>query len=329
LPVTLEKALCVGLSAFQSHPSKAVYSRRSGLNAALSSHPRRLDNSILIVNGAESYWVADAYGDKAAHCVLICHNIESDLYSEQLDSLGSVPRFIMRSVLRDDKKLQRLESRAFEQSDLVICISNEDAAYIETHYGGTPTLHLPPVFDYEPFVPQRQKVGEPGGPLRLGFLAKFSWWPNNEAALWLTREIMPLLPIDRELHLFGLGSNRFHSPQARVFAHGFVDDLSVVWDTCDILLCPMRHGGGVNVKFAEALYNRVPVCATPLAARGLGVECGDVHGVKFLGDSHEWVTFLGSDAARAFAARPVLAALGEKFALPGQVVPLRDAFDRL
>ncbi|MEE8515841.1 MAG: glycosyltransferase [Alphaproteobacteria bacterium] len=328
-PPLAERAWCVAASAFGPYPSKAVFSRRSGLDAALRADPGRLDGRILIINGADSYWFADAYGGAATRRVLICHNIESVLYSDHIDSLGPVAGLVLRGVLGDDEKFRRLESRAFAESDLVVCISSEDAAYIEANHGGTPTHHLPPVFDYPPYAARRAAAEPRSRPaLRLGFLAKFGWWPNEDAARWLVREIMPRLPDDRELHLFGLGSARHQSPRARVFAHGFVDDLDEVWRACDIVLCPMRRGGGVNVKFAEALYNGMPVCATPLAARGLRIDSRDAPGLKYLADTDEWVTFLGSDAATAFAAAKAPAALGEGFASARQVAPLRDAFER-
>ena len=324
-----ERALCVAISAFGSDPAKAIYSRRSGLGRLAASCHRRLGAKTLVVNGADSYWFVDTPAGAADRRVLICHNIEAALYEAQIDTRRPIERFILRRLLGDDEKFRRLEARAFGESDLVICISSEDAAEIRKRYPATPTHHLPPTFDYTPF---RVRHGPPpprprDASLRIGFLAKFGWWPNDDAVHWFAGEIMPRLPRDRELHLFGLGSERFHRPVGRVFAHGFVDDLDEVWRALDIVVCPMRRGGGVNVKFAEALYNGLPVCSTALAARGLGVDSRDGPGLKFLGDADDWVSFLGSDAARAFAAGPGSATLGEAFAFKRQVQPLRSALE--
>lgn len=319
------RAVSVALSAFSDQPAKAFFSRRSGLGRAALERAGRIAGRIMVINGSDSYWFADAYGAGASGRVLVCHNIESLLYRRQIDTFGPLGRLVLRHFLHDDAKLTELENRAFSQSDLVLCISSEDASFVTANFPGVCVHHLPPTFEGPPKTEGRAPPAE-SAPLRLGFLAKFSWWPNVDAVDWLIREILPQLPEDRELHLFGLGSENYDTPAKRIVAHGFVPDLADVWRACDIVLCPMRAGGGVNVKFAEALYNRMPVCATPLAARGTGIEVANVRGLRFLDEAAEWIEFLGSDAARAFAAAPPGPEISAHFAMGGQVEPLRTVF---
>jgi hypothetical protein len=326
-PPWVARALCVGLSAFSRSPAKAIYSKRSGLGDEARRCLPQLHGDVTIINGADTYWFADEFADSAARRVLVCHNIESVFYRALVQSRGALERFVVERLLGDVEKFERLEFRAFRESDLILCISGDDAAFIRARFEGTPVHHVPPVFGYPSFAVSWAPPAQ-AGPLRLGFLAKYSWWPNVEAVRWFADVILPHLPDDRELHLFGCGSERYHAPDRRVFAHGYVTDLTDIWRASDIMLCPMRKGGGVNIKFAEALYNGQPVCATPMAARGLGIEPRDVAGLRFLGESAEWIRFLSSEQARSFAAARPGPELGAKFALSTQVEPLRAAFER-
>lgn len=95
------------------------------------------------------------------------------------------------------------------------------------------------------------------------------WWPNAEAAKWLLEELAPVLDECFELHLYGKGSDKLVPVGGRVFLHGFVQDIQQVWHDCFVSLAPLVHGGGVNIKVAESLYNGVPLVCTALSLRGL------------------------------------------------------------
>ncbi len=56
-----------------------------------------------------------------------------------------------------------------------------------------------------------------------------------------------------------------------VAGYGRIADLGKVWETCDLMISPLRNGSGVSVKVAEALYHGVPLLATRCSMRGLDV----------------------------------------------------------
>jgi hypothetical protein len=82
-----------------------------------------------------------------------------------------------------------------------------------------------------------------------------------------------------------------------------IQQICQIWQTCDLLICPVFSSAGVCVKLAEALYNGVPVLATSLAARGLPI--GEDSALILLDGSREWVDFLNSTAAWQLAERQV------------------------
>jgi hypothetical protein len=77
------------------------------------------------------------------------------------------------------------------------------------------------------------------------------------------------------------------------------------------MICPMRSGSGINIKFIEAIYNGCPVLATPLTGRGLG-EIKDP-AVVFLDGAEAWIEFLRGPGALALAQRSPAPALSDRF----------------
>ena len=103
----------------------------------------------------------------------------------------------------------------------------------------------------------------------------------------------------------GFGNDR------RIVRHGYVPEFDGIWAVCDVMICPMLSGSGVNVKLVEALYNRMPVLATHFAARG--VQLPDDPAIKLLDGAEEWIAFLSSPAADRLSDSMVPKELAEAF----------------
>jgi glycosyltransferase involved in cell wall biosynthesis len=242
--------------------------------------------------------------------LLYAHNLERDLFAAQLDDLPAPLSWVRSRLGRDLDKLRACELGGMRACERVLFISAADQAQARTEAGSLRTLHLPPLFDYEP--PARARRTQLRGTPRLGFLANFTWWPNRTAARWLLQEVLPRVTRDLRLHLFGDGSRNIARSDPRVIAHGFVDDVTEVFASCDVMLCPTVSGAGVNVKFAEALYNGVPVLATPRAARGLPLPIDA--GIVLADGAEEWARLLSGEGLERLAARQLAPAAARPFA---------------
>ncbi len=166
------------------------------------------------------------------------------------------------------------------------------------------------MFDYVPFErpPPVDKQT-----LDLGYVSKLSWWPNREGLAWFVDKVLPGLPDNVRVHLFGLRSDKLKFSDRRVVAHGFVEDIQDVWKISDIMICPIFSGSGVNVKLAEGLFNGMPTLATSFAGRGLVLP--ETPGLVFLDTADEWVSFLSSEKATALRASHVAADVASHFDL--------------
>ncbi|MCX7041755.1 MAG: glycosyltransferase [Gammaproteobacteria bacterium] len=127
----------------------------------------------------------------------------------------------------------------------------------------------------------------------LVFVGSFRHPPNVDAALWLAREIFPLihsrLPEVR-LHLVGADAPETITGLASipgVEVRGHVPDLDPLLDQTRISLAPLRYGAGIKGKINQALSRGLPVVATRCAAEGM-----------FLVDGQD---VLEADAAADFA----------------------------
>lgn len=129
----------------------------------------------------------------------------------------------------------------------------------------------------------------PEGRSGVLFVGSFDHVPNRDAALWLAREIMPLVRRrrpDAVAHI--VGSNpppeMLDLAGEGVVVHGWVADLVSVYRSARVVAAPLRFGAGVKGKVGESLGHGVPVVGTPLAAEGMHLAPGrDI----LLGDTSE------------------------------------------
>ncbi len=117
--------------------------------------------------------------------------------------------------------------------------------------------------------PSRERPG------RVVFVGNFLHAPNVDAAIWLAREIWPLVRArrpDSTLALVGA------DPPARVRAlagagvevTGRVPHVEPWLEEAAVLLAPIRSGGGMRVKVLHAMALGRAVVTTPLGAEGVG-----------------------------------------------------------
>ncbi|MGB8273752.1 MAG: glycosyltransferase [Alphaproteobacteria bacterium] len=291
-------------------PAKALFLYSRKFVPMIHEALARTNYDMIIINGGDLLWVLEAIPSQLP-VILLAHNIESKLYRSQINSLR-VPRIAKSLMLRDCRKLERYENTGLRKVRHVVSISNDDADYVRALNPGAHVLRVPPTFLYPP-AERKIRRAEKDGLLEVGMLAKYGWWPNREGARWFLDEVFPHVRPKIRLHLFGQESERFDIGDPHIRVHGFVPDIRDVWPICDFTICPMFSGGGVNVKFAESLYNGVPVLATAFSARGLDIPPDP--SVVLLNRARDWIEFLLSPAAAALAARTVPGHIGQMFTL--------------
>jgi glycosyltransferase involved in cell wall biosynthesis len=129
-------------------------------------------------------------------------------------------------------------------------------------------------------IPSSIPVHRRGSVPRLVFVGWMYYPPNEEAAEFLVRDVVPelrrALGHDFEVRIVGRAPAHIHAlgNEPNVTVTGFVDDLEAELRAADVALIPLRHGAGTRIKILEAFAHCVPVVSTWIGAAGLAVEDG-------------------------------------------------------
>ncbi len=118
------------------------------------------------------------------------------------------------------------------------------------------------------------------GPPTLLLVGNLNYYPNEDAARFLTGDIVPLLRARRpnlRVRIAGHGPSRLRGVLASNSAVdwlGFVPDLKPLFDTAHVVVVPIRAGGGTRIKILEAFSHCRAVVSTATGAEGLEAEDG-------------------------------------------------------
>jgi glycosyltransferase involved in cell wall biosynthesis len=121
----------------------------------------------------------------------------------------------------------------------------------------------------------------PDGTRRLLFVGTLGYLPNADAAAWLCRDILPLLreQMGEAVGVRIVGNGAGPEVQALGMLEGVelaggVADLGARYRQAEVVVVPVRAGGGTRIKLLEALAHARPVVATTIGAEGIDVTVG-------------------------------------------------------
>jgi glycosyltransferase involved in cell wall biosynthesis len=210
--------------------------------------------------------------------VLFQHNVEARIW-ERLAAEKKNP--IVRLLFRDQaRRMRDAEIALSAKCAGVIAVSPEDAADFRDDYGLTNVLgDVPTGVDTDFFSPPSLRRPESG---LIGFLGSMDWMPNIECVHHFVRDILPRILATRpDARLLVIGRDPAPSLQklaaenGRVILTGTVDDVRPHLDRCEVLVVPLRSGGGTRIKIFEAMAQGVPVVSTTIGAEGLPMPDGE------------------------------------------------------
>jgi polysaccharide biosynthesis protein PslH len=195
--------------------------------------------------------------------ILDLHNIESAL----VDSYAAGRRGPSGMLFRAEAAaLRRMERKTVGVFDHVLVVSEQERAKMPA--GARSVLVCPNGREPSAVLPEARDA-------TVAFVATMGWAPNVDAALWLTREIWPLVR-ERVPQARLLLVGRDPAPSVRAQARADVEVTGTVADVgpylarSRVVVAPLRAGGGTRLKIMEALDVGRPVVATSLGCEGLG-----------------------------------------------------------
>jgi glycosyltransferase involved in cell wall biosynthesis len=210
-----------------------------------------------------------------ARRLIMAHNVESGIWRRYYESeTNPAKRWY---IGRQWRKYERFERRVFQEADLTVAVSDEDASLIRAQFGAEHVDVVENGVDTAYFQPDRTERD----PNQILFLGSLDWRPNLDAVDQLLNTIFPAVRARQpSARLCLVGRNPPESLRTRVAEasgvelHASVPDVRPFLARSAVMVVPLRIGGGSRLKILEAFAAGLPVISTRVGAEGLRVSDG-------------------------------------------------------
>jgi glycosyltransferase involved in cell wall biosynthesis len=203
------------------------------------------------------------------------HNVEHDVYGRYVQ--GFRLPFIAALLRKDVEKMKRWEAAIWKSVAAVTAASDDDAREIRTITRDADVSVVPNGVDTDMFVFRPKKTVSSS--FTCLYVGAFRWVQNTDAVRYLLSSIWPAVVAaypKATLEIVGAHPPASLVRQALpsvVFRHA-VQDIAGAYKTADILLAPIRVGGGTRYKILESMASGLPVVTTKLGVQGIGARDG-------------------------------------------------------
>jgi len=207
--------------------------------------------------------------------VVFEHNVEFVLRKRKWE-VETHP--LRRRVLAAEwHKARRIESQVCRSFDHVIAVSDKDKRTLEREFAIEHVSTLSTGVDTDFFRP----LDIPTHKGRIVFVGAMDWDPNEDGVIWFLREVYPRIqqtvPYASFLIVGRSPSQRLRavvSQLAAVEMTGRVPDVRPYLAEAEVVVVPLRAGGGTRLKIPEAMAMAKAVVSTRVGAEGLPFRNG-------------------------------------------------------
>jgi glycosyltransferase involved in cell wall biosynthesis len=207
--------------------------------------------------------------------LLIAHNVENLIWKRVWENAENP--FSRLFFKKQYEKFERFEQTVSKQFPSCVAVSREDAAILKRDlgFGDVNVVENGVDIDYfsrNAFTPRRRDFPT------VVFSGAMDWRPNVDASVYFIREVLPLLrQVEKDVRFVVAGRNP--APSIRSSAAGIhgieitgtVEDIRPYLVCADVVVVPLRIGGGSRLKILEAMSVEMPVVSTTIGAEGLEV----------------------------------------------------------
>jgi polysaccharide biosynthesis protein PslH len=219
--------------------------------------------------------------------VVFQHNVEYLLRKRQWEAESSPLKKWLFAA--EWERTRRIEEQICQSFDHVIAVSDSDRHIFAKEFGIHKISTIPIGVDSDYFQPQ----DIPQRPGRLAFVGSMDWYPNEDGVIWFLHEIYPRIRMRvPEVSFRIIGRN----PSAHLKAvvanqHGVeligrVPDVRPFLAEAEVVVVPLRVGGGTRIKIPEAMAAGKAVVSTNIGAEGLPFRNGQE--IALADDSEEF-----------------------------------------
>ena len=279
--VNLFKAVLSDLEEYESYSSQM----RKHLSYEAKSYIRHaLANDDIDVVHVEGYYLMQLLPIKTLQPVLLVeHNIEY---------LLNLQRFMIATSLEERSRLWqeyvftlKWERIFWKRATSCVTLTPEDKDTMKKLVSNIPIKMIPDGADHlsknnssETSKSELEKMVKFGENHRILLVGNFAYEPNIDAALYFSNHIFPLiLQHIPNAKLFVVGNEPPPSIlslnlKKQTEVTGLVESLIPFYRVADVVVCPLRIGGGIKVKILEAISAGKAIVSTSVGAQGLDLS---------------------------------------------------------
>jgi glycosyltransferase involved in cell wall biosynthesis len=198
------------------------------------------------------------------------HNVEWEVWGRVAMETKSLLKRIYLGDLA--KRIRHYEQKAWARYDLLLAITEVDASIAKTYNKQVLTV---------PFGIDTEHLKQTGltEDWKCYHLGAMDWLPNAEAINWFLSEIWPAIHVNNPaVTFYYAGRNMPDSFKALkipgVICAGVVPDADEFIADKNILIVPLRSGGGIRVKILEAMAAGKLVISTSIGMQGIDAIAG-------------------------------------------------------
>lgn len=219
----------------------------------------------------ETFYVMQNVPPTQIPIVLVEHNVEYSVYQRFVNNAP----FLLRPLLQIDvEKIKYWEKKSWSEATKVVAVSEKEAKQMRSD-----AMVVPNGVDLASFP--FKKSADRSKEETILFMGDFKWIQNRDTASWILKDIWPTIKagLKENAKLWIVGKHipdslKNMQEEGVVFDEHAPDKTSDIYKRADILLSPIRIGGGTSYKILEAMASGIPVVTTELGVEGLKAKDG-------------------------------------------------------
>jgi sugar transferase (PEP-CTERM/EpsH1 system associated) len=196
------------------------------------------------------------------------------IVKRERDTLNSSLKRILYDL--EWRKMKRYERTLYQSVDLCTMASPREKEVVHSLTPAARVAVIPNGVDISFFRNGHSISGNIDNKDGLLFIGSMAYWPNEDAVQFFYRDILPYIKErcgDIKWQIVGRDPSPAvrHLASERIEITGWVDDVRPYMWSSQVMIVPLRSGGGTRLKILEAMAAGIPVVSTTLGAEGLAV----------------------------------------------------------
>ncbi|MEK7518247.1 MAG: glycosyltransferase family 4 protein [Patescibacteria group bacterium] len=223
--------------------------------------------------------------------ILVEHNIEYLVYKRFAEN---APLPLKPFLYIDILKLRYWEEKTWKKATRLVAVSEIEKKIMDKKRKAVKVV--PNGVDTEKYKVSSIKYKVSRKEKIILFIGDFRWVQNKDAAIWILKEIWPKINLkfrikNLKLWLWIVGREipeniKSLGGENVLFDENAPIDTSLIYKKADVLLAPIRVGGGTSFKILEAMASGVLVITTSLGNEG--IDARDREEILIAGGSYDF-----------------------------------------